>query len=251
MSILEFSVSGYRSLQDLTVSLNHINVITGPNDCGKSDCIVNRVLESLKIPNKLAILNCSVNNLKFLDLSQCHELEMLLCDDNKLESIIFPKNGKISTLISQKNKLKILDLSGLVHLRNETLNIDSNPLEELYLEGTDRFIQNAYNRYQTGLLFKKLEKILHDFDKKQIIIKELGDRYTYFNCLKHLGLNQTAIIFSEQVTETVSSVSNFLPSFMSLGTEESMETEKNLPPLKREREEKKEPGNPEKRRKGN
>jgi predicted ATPase len=37
MSILEFSVSGYRSLQDLTLSLNHINVITGPNGCGKSN----------------------------------------------------------------------------------------------------------------------------------------------------------------------------------------------------------------------
>lgn len=37
MSIIEFSVSGYRSLQDLTVSLNHINVITGPNGCGKSN----------------------------------------------------------------------------------------------------------------------------------------------------------------------------------------------------------------------
>lgn len=37
MPIVEFSVQGYRSLQDLTLSLNNINVITGPNGCGKSN----------------------------------------------------------------------------------------------------------------------------------------------------------------------------------------------------------------------
>ncbi len=37
MPILEFSVKGYRSLQDLSLRLNHINVITGPNGCGKSN----------------------------------------------------------------------------------------------------------------------------------------------------------------------------------------------------------------------
>lgn len=37
MPILEFSVKGYRSLQDLNLSLGQINVITGPNGCGKSN----------------------------------------------------------------------------------------------------------------------------------------------------------------------------------------------------------------------
>lgn len=35
--ILEFSVKGYRSLQDISVSLNNLNVITGPNGSGKSN----------------------------------------------------------------------------------------------------------------------------------------------------------------------------------------------------------------------
>lgn len=37
MPIIEFSVEGYRSLQDLTIPLQSINVITGPNGCGKSN----------------------------------------------------------------------------------------------------------------------------------------------------------------------------------------------------------------------
>ncbi|MGD9591031.1 MAG: AAA family ATPase [Candidatus Berkiella sp.] len=35
--ILEFSVKGYRSLQDISVSLNNLNVIIGPNGSGKSN----------------------------------------------------------------------------------------------------------------------------------------------------------------------------------------------------------------------
>lgn len=37
MAILEFQVKGYRSLQDVTIKLNQLNVITGPNGCGKSN----------------------------------------------------------------------------------------------------------------------------------------------------------------------------------------------------------------------
>mgnify|MGYP002785193464 CR=1 FL=1 len=35
--ILEFSVKGYRSLQDIEVKLDNLNIITGPNGCGKSN----------------------------------------------------------------------------------------------------------------------------------------------------------------------------------------------------------------------
>lgn len=35
--ILEFSVKGYRSLQDISLSLNNLNVIIGPNGSGKSN----------------------------------------------------------------------------------------------------------------------------------------------------------------------------------------------------------------------
>lgn len=37
MPIIEFSVAGYRSLQDLTIPLQSVNVITGPNGSGKSN----------------------------------------------------------------------------------------------------------------------------------------------------------------------------------------------------------------------
>jgi AAA15 family ATPase/GTPase len=35
--ILEFSVKGYRSLQDIAVTLGNLNIITGPNGSGKSN----------------------------------------------------------------------------------------------------------------------------------------------------------------------------------------------------------------------
>jgi predicted ATPase len=37
MSISEITVSGYRSIRDLTVPLGRLNVLTGPNGCGKSN----------------------------------------------------------------------------------------------------------------------------------------------------------------------------------------------------------------------
>jgi len=37
MSIEELHVAGYRSIRDLRLRLKNLNVLTGPNGCGKSN----------------------------------------------------------------------------------------------------------------------------------------------------------------------------------------------------------------------
>lgn len=242
----------FEALTSLDLSINYIknlNVST-LNNLTKIDCSVNHVLEAIKVPNNIKKVICSTNKIKFLDLSLCSELEMVMCNENQIIAIDLPQNGKIFSLHCQRNKLKSLDLGGLVHLNNATLNFDYNPLEYLGLQGIDPFIQKQYNGYQTKLLFEFLSKNLHENDKKQMAIKELGsNRYTYANCLQYLGFQQTARIFSASLREFASSATYFLPSFMMSKKDEAMEIEKNLPPLKRERDEEEEPGNPSKKRK--
>lgn len=234
----------FKELTSLNLLSNYIKKLdlSSLDNLIKLDCSVNHVLESVKMPNNVTQLLCSVNKLKFLDVSNCDKLEILFCDTNQLESIYFPKNGKIKTLQCQKNKIKILDLSRLMDLAYENLNFDFNPLEELYLEGCNPFVQQQFEAFQTKLLFNKLLKNFHDAEKKQEIIQTMGPRYSYANCLKYLGFMQTSTIASEQLISAVVSATSFLPSY-SVSSKEvvmDLEQENNLShsnPLKRERDE--------------
>ncbi len=234
----------FETLTELDINDNYMQSIdlTTLDKLSTLNCTCNNSLESLKLSNNLKTLNAPYNHLKVLDLSYCDSLETILCNQNQIEKIYFPKNGRILTLICDKNKIKSLDLSGLNGLANERLNIDFNPLEELCLEGVDPFIQKQYSRFQTELLFKKLLKNFHDAEKKQEIIQTMGPRYSYANCLKYLGFMQTSTIASEQLISAVVSATSFLPSY-SVSSKEvvmDLEQENNLShsnPLKRERDE--------------
>ena len=61
-------------------------------------------------------IDCSKNDLTFLDVSKASYLEQLLCDDNALENIVLGYNSKISLLYCGSNKLKNLDLKRLPRL---------------------------------------------------------------------------------------------------------------------------------------
>ena len=114
------------------------------------------------------------------------------------------------------------------------------------LEKTVKVLISASIKLSTApeeekLLFKQLA--LSNSDKSEAVIAELGKRYTYLNCAKHLGMTFAAKAFASDTTATVSSGMSFIfnkaaRSFLPLFSEKSEDDMKvEVSTTKRKREE--------------
>jgi Leucine-rich repeat (LRR) protein len=91
---------------------------------------------------QLESLNCSENNLTYLDVSECYKLVFLDCSSNQLTSLKLPSNSKLSCVIARNNNLLSVDLSlfsGMTNLKSLDIGNTSfygslEPLKDLKLE---------------------------------------------------------------------------------------------------------------------
>ena len=98
------------------------------------NCALN-LLTSLDVSNNPALtsLNCNYNQLTSLDLSKNTALDTLCCSGNKLTSLDLSKNTALTSLYCESNQLTGLDLSKNTALTS--LYCESNQLTSLDLSG--------------------------------------------------------------------------------------------------------------------
>gem|GEM_PF-5089722 len=103
-------------------SLAGIQYFTGLTEL---NCSVNE-LKTLDVSNntELTILECAVNQLTELDVSNNTELTALVCISNELKTLDVSKNTKLTYLDCYENQLKTLDVSNNTMLTN--LNCSKN-----------------------------------------------------------------------------------------------------------------------------
>lgn len=119
----ELDVSYYNHLTMLDLSHNYRLVSV--------DCGMNYGLSTLILPESraLRILNCSYNDLPYLDTSSCPMLKRLNCTGIEMNELDVSHNTMLTSLSCGEMGLHKLNLTGLVNL--EELNCRNNSLTEL------------------------------------------------------------------------------------------------------------------------
>lgn len=113
-------------------------------------------LDGIELFGDLQVLICNDNNLESLDLSLNSKLNIIGCNNNNLESLTFPNNpGNINSLECQNNQLNTLDVSGLTLLerilcRNNSIEIldfsNNKNLEVIACKNNSLNIANGFNQ---------------------------------------------------------------------------------------------------------
>ena len=119
------------------------------------NCALN-LLTSLDVSNNPALtsLNCNYNQLTGLDLSKNTALDTLFCSGNKLTSLDLSKNTALTSLYCESNQLTSLDLSGNANLTR--LSCSSNLLTSLDVSNNTALIYlNCESNQLTGLDLSK------------------------------------------------------------------------------------------------
>lgn len=116
---------------------------------------------------KLKELKATKGKLTHVDLTNCSDLESVIMDDNKLESVVFGQHPQLARIFMSKNKLKEFDASsfpGLVYL-----DLSENELESINLTGC-KLIESLWLNYNklksidAGALPDKMTKFEYFFN---------------------------------------------------------------------------------------
>ena len=141
------------------------------------NCALNP-LTSLDVSNNTALtfLNCNYNQLTGLDLSKNTALDTLCCSGNKLTSLDLSKNTALTSLYCESNQLTSLDLSGNANLTR--LSCSSNLLTSLDVSNNTALIYlNCESNQLTGLDLSKntaLTILGCSGNKRQLTVGETG-----------------------------------------------------------------------------
>lgn len=116
---------------------------------------------------KLKKLKATKGKLTHVDLTNCSDLESVIMDDNKLESVVFGQHPNLARISMSKNKLKEFNASsfpGLVYL-----DLAENELESIDLTGC-KLIESLWLNYNklksidAGALPDKMTKFEYFFN---------------------------------------------------------------------------------------
>lgn len=116
---------------------------------------------------KLKELKATKGKLTYVDLTNCSDLESVIMDDNKLESVVFGQHPNLARISMSKNKLKEFNASsfpGLVYL-----DLSENELESINLTGC-KLIESLWLNYNkltsidAGSLPDKMNKFEYFFN---------------------------------------------------------------------------------------
>ena len=120
------------------------------------ECAVNK-LTNLDVSNNIVLgdLDCRINNLKSLDLGKNTALRWLGCNDNNLTSLDVSQNTGLKHIYCDENQLKCLDVSQNTALNS--LDCKFNPIKYLNLKN-----RNNENLYQFEVDNKNLTCLIVD-----------------------------------------------------------------------------------------
>ena len=151
-------------------------------------------LDLSEFPN-LEKLDCSYNEITFLNLSKCPKLTELKCWDNQLKEIKFPTSQlKLKTFYAWNNYLTEIDWNIFNHenlvkisisnnnLRKQNIEVFSNftSLKELYIgnDSEKRLEEGKYNRFYGYL---KSLKNLTELKKLQIEVTRIKEDFEHLS----------------------------------------------------------------------
>ena len=106
-------------------------------------------LTGIEYFSNLEFLNCSVNNLSNLNISNLQNLEFLICSSNQLQNLNFTNLSNLKDVSCNNNQLTSLDFSAAIGL--EKILCDSNQLTSMNLTGLSslKFLWGSSNQIQT------------------------------------------------------------------------------------------------------
>lgn len=94
------------------------------------DCKQNKITTmSFPLPEKLQLLDCSMNQLARLDVSNCKSLKYLYCMENQISLITLGENSNMEEIIASFNKLSDIQLGGLPALK--AISVDKNSISSI------------------------------------------------------------------------------------------------------------------------
>ncbi len=186
----------WERLQNLDCSNNKIMALNNLSDLKALqilDCQDNNLtaLNLCNFPN-LTTLNCDKNNIVFLRMHKLPSFINLSCNKNKISDLNLTTLSTLQFLQCKENNITSLNLENLSMLNSADLG-DTCSFLHLNLSNASNEVKERWGPLEKRLLFNQLATATPA--EAELLIKRLGHRYDYLNCLEHLGADYAKTSF--------------------------------------------------------